>query len=66
MGEMLGVADERAFALADAKDRHADKVVERYGHDNQGHQNRIPVSACCFVVISCAKRQKRHDKTDDK
>ena len=62
MREMLGVADEGAFALAYAQQSYADEIIERDRHNDQRHKNRIPLATLCFVIIGGAQSQQSNKK----
>ncbi|GAI98424.1 unnamed protein product [marine sediment metagenome] len=67
MGEMLGVPDKGAFALAYTQQRNADEVVERDSHDEQRHKYSIPLAALRLVIIiGTAQGQQSNEETHNK
>ena len=63
---MLSVTDEGAFALLQPEHCYACKIVQRNGHYDKRHKDRIPLAAVCLLVVSCFESQGSNEKTDNK
>lgn len=63
--EMLSVADEGAFALADSQERYTDKIIKRNRHDDQGHEDCKCSDAVLLLIVCGSQRQDGDEVPDD-
>ncbi len=61
---MLGIADERAFALFYSQGCYADEIVEGDGHNDKRGEDGIPLTALCLIVVGGAQGEHSEEEAD--